>query len=64
MQTLESSSAEDGVLFASLCTLKQVAMIKPSIGVQVEGQLECPFIEKFIEFIEKYFNRIFRKKGL
>jgi hypothetical protein len=26
--------------------------------------LECPFIEKFIEFIEKYFYRIFRKKGL
>jgi hypothetical protein len=26
--------------------------------------VECPFFEKFIEFIEKYFYRIFRKKGL
>jgi hypothetical protein len=30
----------------------------------LQWQVECPFIEKFIEFIEKYFYRIFRKKGL
>jgi hypothetical protein len=39
VQTLECSSAEDRVLFTSFCTLTvQVAMIKPSIGVQVEEQ--------------------------
>jgi hypothetical protein len=39
VQTLEYSSAEDGVLFASFCTIKTgIALIKPSNGVQVEGQ--------------------------
>jgi hypothetical protein len=54
----------DGQDQVQIIVARALNCIVANLLTALTSSLECPFFEKFIEFIKKYFYQIFRKKGL